>query len=90
MNEKRKPRSSNIELLRIVAMFMIILYHITCHCITVQLSNADTPMVSYFTQPVFHKRLFLLDWLNTLGIISNAIFILISAHLRYHFIINAL
>lgn len=61
-------------------MFMIILFHITCHCITVQLSNADTPMVSYFTQPVFHKRLFLLDWLNTLGIISNAIFILISGY----------
>lgn len=46
MDEKKKPRSSNIELLRIVAMFMIILFHITCHCITVQLANADTPMVS--------------------------------------------
>lgn len=80
MDVKKKPRSSNIELLRIVAMFMIILFHITCHCITVQLANADTPMVSYFTQPVFHKRLFILDWLNTLGIVSNAIFILISGY----------
>lgn len=43
MDVKKKPRSSNIELLRIVAMFMIILFHITCHCITVQLANADTP-----------------------------------------------
>lgn len=80
MNEKIKPRSSNIELLRIVAMFMVILFHITSNCITLQLSNTNTPMISYFTQPVFHKRLFLLDWLNTLGIISNAIFILISGY----------
>lgn len=80
MNPIRKKRSSNIELLRIVAMFMIILFHITCHCITVQLNNPNTPMVSYFTQPVFQKRLFLLEWLNTLGIISNAVFILISGY----------
>lgn len=80
MNEIKKTRSSNIELLRIVAMFMIILYHITCHCIIVQLSDTNTPMISYFTQPVFHKRLLILDWLNTLGIISNAIFILISGY----------
>lgn len=80
MDEKKKLRYSNIELLRIMSMFMIILYHITCHCITVQLANTDIPMVSYFTQPVFHKRLLILDWLNTLGIISNAIFILISGY----------
>lgn len=80
MNETKKARSSNIEMLRVVAMFMIVLYHITCHCIVPQLTNAGTPMVSYFTQPIFHKRLLLLDWLNTLGIISNAIFILISGY----------
>lgn len=80
MNETKKARSSNIEMLRVVAMFMIVLFHITCHCIVPQLNNAGTPMVSYFTQPIFHKRLFLLDWLNTLGIISNAIFILISGY----------
>ena len=75
-----KARSSNIELLRGVAMFMIVLYHINVHCITVQLANENTPMVSYFTQDVFQKSLFMLDWLNTLGIISNAIFILISGY----------
>ena len=80
MNETKKARSSNIEMLRVVAMFMIVLFHITTHCIVPQLNNAGTPMVSYFTQPIFHKRLLLLDWLNTLGIISNAIFILISGY----------
>ena len=80
MNETKKVRSSNIELLRVVAMFMIILFHITHHCIIPQLTDANTPMVSYFAQPAFHKRLLLLDWLNTLGIISNGIFILISGY----------
>ncbi len=80
MNETKKVRSSNIELLRVVAMFMIILFHITHHCIIPQLTDANTPMVSYFAQPAFHKRLLLLDWLNTLGLISNGIFILISGY----------
>ena len=37
--DKSKIRSSNIEVLRIVAMFMIIIYHITFHTIIVQLTD---------------------------------------------------
>ena len=87
MNTKQPPpriRNSNIELLRIIAMFMIILFHITIHCIIPQLNNPKTPMVEYFVQPVFHTRYFILDWLCTLGIISNAIFILISGYFMAH------
>lgn len=43
MNETKKARSSNIEMLRVVAMFMIVLFHITTHCIVPQLNNAGTP-----------------------------------------------
>lgn len=35
----KKLRSSNIELLRVLAMFMIVMYHITCHCVTVQFTD---------------------------------------------------
>lgn len=49
----KKERSSNIELLRMIAMLMIIVYHIWIHRIDVQLSN-DT---MYFIEPHFSKRL---------------------------------
>ena len=71
-----KERSSNIELLRIIAMLMIIAYHIWCHCISFQLSN-DT---MYFIQPIIYKKLFLLDIVSPFGQIANGIFILISGY----------
>ena len=40
-----KTRSSNIELLRILAMFMIIIFHISDHCVKVQLT--DTAPASF-------------------------------------------
>lgn len=83
MTTEKKPRSSNIELLRIVAMFMIILFHITVHCVTVQLSDPKSlgmTFSEYFSQPVFHWQILILAFLGTLGIISNAIFILISGY----------
>ncbi len=72
----KKERSSNIELLRIIAMLMIIVYHIWIHCIDVQLSN-DT---MYFIKPFFYKRLMVLDIISPFGQIANAIFILISGY----------
>jgi len=72
----KKERSSNIELLRIVAMIMIIIYHIWCHCISVQLSN-DT---LYFIEPHFYKRLILFDIISPFGQIANALFIIISGY----------
>lgn len=36
---RKTGRSANIELLRIVAMLMIIMYHIICHCVNVQLTD---------------------------------------------------
>ena len=35
----KETRKSNIELLRVFSMFMIVLYHIICHCVVVQLGE---------------------------------------------------
>lgn len=81
--EKVKTRNSNIELLRSIAMLMIVLYHIVCHCVNVQLtdkSSMERLGNGLFNQPVFYKKLLLLDTFDTFGIIGNVIFILISGY----------
>lgn len=80
MDNQKRGRSSNIELLRILAMMMIITYHIYCHCITDQLASADSP----FNNPAFYKKLLLLATIAPWGQIGNAIFIIISGY----FLIN--
>ena len=37
-----KKRNSNMELLRIVAMLMIVAFHIFRHCINIQLTDANS------------------------------------------------
>ena len=53
----KKQRSSNFELLRIVAMFMIVLYHIYIHCISGQLTGGGSGL---FVTPQFSKKLAIL------------------------------
>ena len=79
----KKTRSSNIELLRIIAMFMIVLYHIVYHCVVVQLTNPASmgrTVIDTFNHPTFYKELLMLNSIQTFGIIGNAIFILISGY----------
>lgn len=81
--EKGKTRNSNIELLRSVAMLMIISFHIVCHCVNVQLtdrSSMERLGNGLFNYPVFYKKLMLLDMMDTFGIVGNVIFILISGY----------
>lgn len=81
--QEKHVRNTNIELLRIVAMFMIVLHHIVNHAAIVQLtdSNSITRLNNgYFSNPVFYKKLWLLDIGNTLGPIGNAVFIIISGY----------
>ena len=78
-----KTRSSNIELLRIMGMAMIIMYHIGCHCIINQLTDRGSMERmgnALFTSPGFSRKLMLLDGINTFGIIGNVVFILISGY----------
>lgn len=79
----KKSRSSNFELLRIVAMLMIVTCHIVMHCVNIQLSDPGSIARrnnGFFCQPFFYKRLLILVSVMPLGHIANAIFILISGY----------
>lgn len=81
MISKTKIRESNIELLRIVAMILIVVGHITQHGIEAQLS--DTILYepgTFFNHFMFYKRLVLIDIFRILGQIGNVIFILITGY----------
>lgn len=72
---EKKQRNSNIELLRVVAMFLIIVYHISFHSIWGQLGESQE-----FNVPVFQPNLIVLDIAFSFGKIGNVIFILISGY----------
>lgn len=78
-----KTRQSNMELLRVVAMYMIVVYHIVCHCVNVQLmdpASMGREAVGYFNEPVVYKRLLILNCIKTFGGIGNDVFIMISGY----------
>lgn len=80
-------RHSNIELLRIVAMLMIIGYHIFVHCINIQLTDhvSIEQLGNYwYCQPVFAKKLCLLALISPMGQVGNAIFLIISGYFMAH------
>ena len=83
MIKEKHARNTNIELLRIIAMFMIVLHHIVNHAAVVQLTDSNSIARlhnGYFSFPVFFKKLWLLDVGNTLGPIGNAVFVIISGY----------
>ena len=76
-----RMRRSNFELLRIVAMLMIILCHIALHTIQTQLIDEDSIKLlnnDFFSHPVFYKKLFILNLFLPLGKVGNTVFLLIS------------
>lgn len=79
----KNMRHSNFDLLRILAMFMIVIYHIVCHCVTVQITNPASlgrETIDVFNHPIFYKKLLIINSLETFGIIGNAIFIMICGY----------
>lgn len=83
MNSNITTRNSNIELLRVVAIIMIVVYHISLHVVRYQI--VDTVSIALmgnglFCHPQFYKRLFLVEGMFPLGSIANDIFILISGY----------
>lgn len=70
----KKVRNSNFELLRILAIVLIVLFHIQLHGPQTRINDGA------FADPVFFKQLFLLDAGNTFGMIGNALFIMISGY----------
>lgn len=82
MNTK-KCRNSNMELLRICEMLMIIIFHMVRHCVNIQLTDGNSIARwgnGLFNYPAFYKKLLILVSIMPLGIIANAIFILISGY----------
>lgn len=75
----KKVRSSNFELLRIVAMILIILFHIQYHGPQVHLNDG------YFAYPMIYKRLFIFEIGNSLGMIGNGLFLMLSGY----FLVNS-
>lgn len=81
--QPKKKRASNIELLRVLAMLLIITFHIVRHCIKVQLT--DTTSIEemgngWFCHPQFYPRLMILELILPFGKIGNGIFLLISGY----------
>lgn len=87
-----KPsRDSNIELLRIIAMVLIILSHIVIHCIGVQLTDTTSIIRldnGLFNNPVFYKKLLILVSFTPVGIVGNVIFVIISGYFMVNREIN--
>ena len=76
-------RNSNIELLRIVAMIMIIAYHIYYHCVWIQLTDANSIARlnnGLFNTPAFYRKLLVLITISPMGPVANTIFIIISGY----------
>lgn len=77
--QQSKQRASNMELLRIAAMFMIIIFHIYLHNIVPQVSE-QSESYPYFGVPAFSSRIALLSVFRSFGATGNDIFILISGY----------
>ena len=79
----KSSRASNIELLRIVAMLMIISYHIIIHCVNVQLVNVtsiEKLQNGWFNYPMFYRQLLGVALMMPFGLVGNALFIMISGY----------
>ncbi len=83
MDNKSSVRQSNFELLRVLAIIMVIIHHITVHTIFDQLCNVDSINTlgnAYFCNPVFYPQLWLVDIGSIFGSIADCTFILISGY----------
>lgn len=74
-------RKSNFELLRILAMMMVIAHHITIHCFRIQLEDKNLfPLGECFNKAAFFKELLLPQLFMPAGKIANIVFILITGY----------
>ena len=64
-------------------MLMIVMFHITVHCITPQLTSpykGELIDPSLFHNPEFYKRLLVIETIIPFGKTGNAIFMIISGY----------
>lgn len=86
--ENNKVRNSNMEILRIVAMVMIVIAHVVHNGVRHQLVDSSSIarlQNNLFANPEFYDRIFLVTGLLPIGNIGNAIFILISGYFMIEF-----
>ena len=77
----KSKRESNFELLRIVAMILIIVYHVFFHCINNQVLSKDMYAPGeLFNNPILYKRLAVTEIATTFGKIGNNLFLIISGY----------
>lgn len=78
----KAKRSSNLELLKILAMLLIIASHIMGGAIKPQLTEwvQNGWHTEYFCHPILYKRLCILEIAVASGKIGNALFLLISGY----------
>ena len=82
-NRSESGRSSNIELLRVVGMLMIVLYHIVYHAVGFQLTDTDSIAKwgnAWFCEPAFYKLMLLPVSVIPFGTVGNGLFIMISGY----------
>ena len=78
---KTTERQSNFELLRILAMILIIIHHIFVHAITPEMNSMRIyGPGEMFNNLLFYKRLSLMDFGYAFGKIGVALFILITGY----------
>ena len=70
-------RQSNFELLRILAIFLVILFHVQQHGPEQQLLSSSG---GYFNQPIIYLRLLILEFGSLFGPLGNGLFIIISGY----------
>ena len=77
----KSNRQSNFELLRIVAIIMIIVHHIFCHCINNQILSINSATTGeMFSDPILYKRLSICEIATTFGKIGNNLFLILSGY----------
>ena len=79
----KKTRSSNFELLRILAMLMIVLFHVMIHWPKDQLLNEGLQNYynnGLFNNPIFYKKLWIINTAMPMGMVGNGLFMMISGY----------
>ncbi len=80
---QKKGRSSNFELLRIVAMLLIIMFHITVEAVVPAYKGTGVFMEydsALFNYPKFYPQFLIVAFSKMFGMIGNHLFILISGY----------
>lgn len=78
-----KKRCSNFELLRIFAMFIIVLFHVMSHWPKDQIINVGLQNYfnnGLFSNPIFYRKLWIITTAMPMGLVGNGLFMMITGY----------